>query len=217
MGQGGIQDSFVEVKYVVEPNYSGWRLDKYLQQKIPRLSRTRVQRIIERDLLCDRKLKPSTLVIPGLTFRLRKRVAEEPQTPTTVEEIYRDDWLLILDKPAGLPIHPTARYQRGTLVAVLREKYGQGFQAWPAHRLDRETSGVLVCGRTSAAARALMHAFAAGKVRKEYLAICEGSPPESFAVDAPIAEGSATVRIAVRIAPNAGKPARPPCSERRRV
>ena len=216
MGQRGTQDGFVEVEYVVEPNYSGWRLDKYLHQKIPRLSRTRVQRIIERDLLSDRKLKSSTPVIPGLTFRLRKRAPEEPLTPTGVEEIYRDAWLLVVDKPAGLPIHPTARYQRGTLVAVLREKYGQSLQAWPAHRLDRETSGVLVCGRSAAAARALMRAFAAGEVRKEYLAICEGSPPESFAVDAPIAEGSATVRIAVRVDPQQGKPARTTFSVARR-
>lgn len=202
------EGGFAEVQFVVEPNYAGWRLDKYLHQKIPRLSRTRLQQIIERDLICDRKLKPSSSVIPGLTFRLRKRIREEPQTPTSVEEIYCDDWLLVLNKPAGLPIHPTARYHRGTVVAVLQEKYGPSFQAWPAHRLDRETSGVLVCGRTVAAARALMSAFAAGELRKEYLAICEGSPPESFAIDAPIALGSPTVRIAVRIDRLQGKPAR---------
>lgn len=201
-------DDFVEVEFTVEPNYAGWRLDKYLRAKIPRLSRTRVQRIIERDLLSDKKLKASSAVVPGLTFRLRKRARREPETPTRVGEIHRDSGLLVLDKPAGLPIHPTARYHRGTLVHVLREQYGPDFVAWPAHRLDRETSGVLLCGRTAEVSRALMDAFASGEVHKEYSAICEGSPPDEFTVDAPIAPGSATIRIAVRIDRVVGKPAR---------
>jgi len=199
------QDSFVEVEFTVEPNYAGWRLDKYLRVKIPRLSRARIQRIIQKSLLSENKLKPSSLVRPGLTFRLRRRMTEEPETPSTLVELYRDDALLVLDKPAGLPIHPTARYHHGTLVMLLRRQYGEGFQAWPAHRLDRETSGIVVCGRTSDVARALMKDFCAGRVQKEYLAICEGSPPDSFEVDAAIAEGSAKVRIAVRIDPRLGK------------
>src|SRR5688500_6318602 len=62
------QDSFgvVEVEFVVEPNYAGWRLDRYLCEKIRRLSRARVQRIIRKDLLSERPLKASTLVQPGL-------------------------------------------------------------------------------------------------------------------------------------------------------
>jgi 23S rRNA pseudouridine1911/1915/1917 synthase len=92
-------------------------------------------------------------------------------------------------------------------VMLLRRLYGDDFQAWPAHRLDRETSGLVVCGRTADAARALMEDFRSGRVEKEYLAVCEGEPPDSFAVDAPIAEGSAQVRIAVRIDPAVGKKA----------
>jgi 23S rRNA pseudouridine1911/1915/1917 synthase len=197
----------VEIEYVVEPNYAGWRLDRYLCEKIRRLSRARVQRIIKRSLIADRPLKPSTLVHPGLTFRLRRTVDDEPETPSELPEIYRDDWLLVLDKPAGLPIHPTARYHAGTLVALVRAKYG--IVADPAHRLDRETSGVIVCGRGPDACRVLMRSFVGGEVHKEYLAICEGHPRDDrFQVDAAIAEGSETVRIAVRIDPVAGKPAR---------
>ncbi|MHB8876928.1 MAG: RluA family pseudouridine synthase [Myxococcaceae bacterium] len=201
-------EGFVEIEFVVEPNYAGWRLDLYLCEKIRRLSRTRVRRIIERDLVCEKKLKPSSLVVPGLTFRLRRRVQDEPQVPENIVELFRDDWLLVLDKPAGLPIHPTARYHNGTLVGVLRQKYGEGFKADPAHRLDRETSGLVVCGRTTEASRRLMRAFAGGEVHKEYLALCEGQPPGAFEVDAPIAEGGAVVRIAVRIDAAAGKPSR---------
>lgn len=199
---------FVEIEFVVEPNYAGWRLDRYLCQKIRRLSRARIQRIIERDLVSERKLKPSSLVQPGLSFRLRRRAEEEPQVPEEIVELHRDEWLLVLDKPAGLPIHPTARYHQGTLVALLRRLHGEGFRADPAHRLDRETSGLLVCGRTEEACRRLMRAFASGEVEKEYLAICEGHPREDqLEIDAPVAEGGALVRIAVRIDPS-GKPAR---------
>lgn len=200
---------FVEIEFVVEPNYAGWRLDRYLCEKIRRLSRARVRRIIETSLVSDRPLKPSSLVKPGLTFRLRRRAQEEPETPTNVRELFKDDWLLVLDKPAGLPIHPTARYHKGTLVSLLKDLYGPDFQADPAHRLDRETSGIVVCGRSTESCRVLMRAFVAGEVHKEYLALVEGWPSQdTFAVDAPIAEGTELIRIAVRIDPVHGKPAR---------
>ena len=199
---------FVDVTFVVEPNYAGWRLDRYLCEKIRRLSRTRVQRILGRSLVADRPLKPSTRVHPGLTFTLRRAAQTEPDVPEDIVELYLDAVLLVLDKPAGLPIHPTARYHHNTLVKLLERKHGSTLRADPAHRLDRETSGLLVCGRGAEASRALMRAFQSGRVHKEYLAIVEGSPPDAFTVDAPIAEGTAEVRIAVRIDRHGGKPAR---------
>lgn len=196
----------IEMEFCVEPNFAGWRLDRYLCAKIKRLSRTRVQSIIERELICDRKLKPSTLVTAGLTFKLRRKALPEPEVPAAdeVKELYRDASLLILDKPAGLPIHPTARYHHGTLVSQLKAR---GEEAWPAHRLDRETSGILVCGRTLAASQALGALFKASKVHKEYVAICEGTPEDEFEVDAPISEGTELIRIAVKIDAEHGKPA----------
>ncbi len=201
--------TIVEISFTVEPNYAGWRLDKYLCEKIRRLSRTRVQEIIATDLVCERRLKPSTLVFPGLSFRLKRRVRGEPEVPPVeaLRQVYLDAALLVLDKPAGLPIHPTARYHHGTLVGQLKTKYGPDFVAHPAHRLDRETSGLLVCGRTLEANQALMRAFQAGRVHKQYLAVVEGWPEDSFEVDAPIAEGTELIRIAVRIDEVAGKPA----------
>ena len=76
--------------FVVEPNYAGWRLDRYLCEKIRRLSRTRVQRILERSLVADRPLKPSTRVHPGLTFTLRRRAQAEPEVPEDIVELYLD-------------------------------------------------------------------------------------------------------------------------------
>jgi 23S rRNA pseudouridine1911/1915/1917 synthase len=202
-------EGYVDVPYVVEPNYAGWRLDRYLGEKIRRMTRARLQGIIERGVLCEEKrLKPSTLVYPGLRFCVRRPASDEPETPTELPIVFQDDWLLVLDKPAGLPIHPTARYQKGTLTTLLRERFGERF-AEPAHRLDRETSGLVVCGRTTEACRVLGNLFLSRDVHKEYLAICEGHPPEdAFTVDAPIAEGTELIRIAVRIDPVEGKESR---------
>jgi len=210
-GERPPESDLVLMQYTVEPNYAGWRLDKYLCEKIKRASRTRVQGFIERDLVSERKLKPSTLVWPGLTFQLRRRMRQEPTVPPpeALREVYLDDAILVVDKPAGLPIHPTARYHHGTLVSQLTVKHGEDFRADPAHRLDRETSGLVVCGRTLEACQRLVKAFKDGDVEKQYLAVVEGWPSaDAFEVDAPIAEGTALIRIAVRIDREVGKPAK---------
>jgi len=204
------EDGISILTFTVEPNYAGWRLDKYLCEKIRRASRTRVQEIIENDVVFERKLKPSTLVWPGLTFQVRRRVREEPTVPSAdaIEIVHQDDALLVVNKPAGLPIHPTARYHHNTLVEQLKVRFGPDFRADPAHRLDRETSGLLALGRTLEACQRLMKQFLAGTVKKEYLAILEGHPPrDEFEVDAPIAEGTEQIRIAVRIDAKEGREA----------
>ena len=134
----------------------------------------------------------------------------EPSTPETFTVLFCDEHVLVIDKPAGLPVHPSSRYLHGTVVGRLRQRYGAGFAA-PVHRLDRETSGVLVCARTRGAARQLSQAFERGAIQKEYVAICEGAPTAAQArlcVEAPIAVGGAQVRIGVRIDAALGKPAR---------
>jgi 23S rRNA pseudouridine1911/1915/1917 synthase len=201
----------IDIPFTVEPNYDGWRLDLYLCEKFRRLSRTRVQRIIERELVQEggRLLKPSTKLQRGMTFRLRRRVMDEPETPAELPELYRDASIIVFDKPAGLPIHPSARYHLGTLLGRVAEIYGKDFQADPAHRLDRETSGIVVCARDTETSRRLMRLFAGREVHKEYLAVVEGAPAEKeFSVDAPISEGTELIRIAVKIDFENGKPAR---------
>lgn len=206
---GDVTPEYVEIEYVVEPNYAGWRLDRYLCVKLRRLSRTRIKGIIERGIVADRPLKPATLVFPGLKFRIKRPVHGEPDAPKNIVELHRDDHLLVLDKPAGLPIHPTARYHKNTLTTLLKERYGADFQADPVHRLDRETSGIIVCGRSLEVCRSLFRSFTGGDVAKEYLAITEGAPKDdTFEVDAPIAEGTELIRIAVRIDRHEGKPSR---------
>ncbi len=202
-------EGYVDIPFVVEPHYAGWRLEHYLAEKIRRLTPSRLQGILERGLLCEEKrLKASTPLTPGLFFRIRRPLGDEPETPTELPVVFQDDWLLVLDKPAGLPIHPTARYHKGTLVSLLRERFNDTLVE-PAHRLDRETSGLVVCGRHPESSRILGNLFLSRDVHKEYLAVCEGHPPEdSFTVDAPIAEGTALIRIAVRIDAVEGKESR---------
>ena len=75
-------EGYIDIEYVVEPNYAGWRLERYLGEKIRRLPRARILGIIQRGLLCEHRLTPSTLVYPGLVFRIRRQVSDEPETPT---------------------------------------------------------------------------------------------------------------------------------------
>jgi 23S rRNA pseudouridine1911/1915/1917 synthase len=199
--------SFVRVQFVVEPNYAGWRLDRYLHDKIRRLSRTRIQTLIEDRLESDgKKLKSSSRVAPGLTFWLLKQEEPEPETPLEFGVVHDDGHLLIVNKPAGLPIHPTARYSAHTFTALARARYPDR-KVDPAHRLDRETSGLLVCGSSPEVTGALKRFFANGRVEKTYLALAMGAPRQNaFEVSAPLAlNGSSTVRVRMHIDP-AGLP-----------
>lgn len=184
-------DTTYEVRFCVETNYAGWRLDLYLCDKLRRLSRTQVQKLIRERLVFrgTGRLKAATPVVPGLTFALLRTREPEPECPRDFRVAYEDDDLLVVDKPAGLPMHPTARYLVHTLTAVLRERQPAG-QKWDiAHRLDRETSGLVVCGKSPAMTRRLKLAFARhGSVRKEYLAVIHGWPAEDrFEVQSTIA------------------------------
>ena len=82
---------------------------------------------------------------------------------------------MVIDKPAGLPMHTTAKFWRNTLVALLRERYPDE-QMEIAHRIDRETSGVLLIARNRAVASVLTRAFARRAVEKTYLALVQGPP-----------------------------------------
>jgi 23S rRNA pseudouridine1911/1915/1917 synthase len=198
----------VRVRFTVEPNYAGWRLDRYLQEKIRRLSRERVQHLILNRLECEdgRRLKPATRVAPGLSFSLLREAEPEPDAPLEFSVVHDDGALLVVDKPAGLPVHPTARYSAHTFTTVARARF-PGRKVDPAHRLDRETSGLLACGSDPETTKRLKRAFAAGRVRKTYLALAQGSPEAArFTVDAPLAlTGASTVRVRMHVDP-AGLP-----------
>ena len=168
----------VERRFVVDDGYAGFRLDHYLKRQIPRLSRTRVQAIIRDQLLPvrGRRLKPSSSVATGDEIVMRREAQPEPPCPRRFEVLLDDAHMMVIDKPAGLPVHASARFYFNTLTRVLEERFpGQGLQI--CHRLDRETSGVLVVARGKPAAARLKGAFEGKQARKTYLAVVWGDPP----------------------------------------
>lgn len=108
--------------------------------------------------------------------------------PLTV--LFRDDRLLVVDKPSGLAVHKGWAHE--TDVAVGRARELVGGPVWPVHRLDRATSGALAFALDAEAARFLGDAFAQGRVDKRYLALVRGLPPESGLVDHPVRSGEDT-------------------------
>ncbi len=121
----------------------------------------------------------------GETILLRRPAPIEPEVPRHFEILYEDASVLVIDKPAGLPMHTTAKFWRNTLTALLRERYpNESMEV--AHRIDRETSGVLVIARGHEVASFLTRAFARRAVEKTYLALVKGQPPDEGRIDRPL-------------------------------
>jgi 23S rRNA pseudouridine1911/1915/1917 synthase len=183
----------------VEPGDAGSRLDHYLQRGLPSYSRARLQAWIKagRVLVNGAPAKTShTLrggesieVIPADAPPLR---AEPEDLPVKV--LYEDAAVLAIDKPAGLVVHAGAGNHSGTLVNRLVHRFqslsnvGGELRPGIVHRLDKETSGVLLVARTDAAHRHLAAQFAGRSIEKMYLALVEGSPrDDSGRITKPIA------------------------------
>ena len=198
----GVPDDALTSVFTVRPEHAGHRLDRWLTLELPRLTRTRAQRIVE-EWAFDaqaRQLRPSHRVRDAEVIVVFRPRWEEPDAPRDVPVLYEDAHMVAVDKPAGLPVHPTARYHTNTLTTVLSERF-VGERVVLAHRLDRETSGVLLAARTYAAERALKAAFAGRDVHKTYLALVHGEVAlDRFVVDAPLAleGGDVSVKMCVR-------------------
>lgn len=206
---------WIEIRFEVEEALHGYRVDRFLQTRIGRLSRTRIQTIIARGQLRTLAgvpvVRPSLRVRAGDVLLLRRPAPEEPEVPMHYEELYRDEVMMVIDKPAGLPVHPTARYHRHTLTALMRTKLGAEHGWQMAHRIDRETSGVLAFGRGAAVrsrrappspAGMLKRSFARREVHKEYLAIARGHLHEPRDIDIPLAfDPASTINIKMGAVP----------------
>jgi 23S rRNA pseudouridine1911/1915/1917 synthase len=205
------QPRLVERRFVVEESFAGHRLDHYLKRKIPRLSRTRLQQIIRTQLIGPpgRRLKASSTVHHGDELVIRRPARAEPSCPRQLGVLYRDEHLLVIDKPAGLPVHASAKFYFNTLTRVLAETFpGEPLQI--AHRLDRETSGIMIVARGRAAASRLKTAFARKEARKTYLAVVRGVPPwadgEVHEIDLPLAITDEPGALDVRMVARPGAP-----------
>lgn len=181
-------EGLIYIPLVVDPARHGFRLDRFLASRIARLSRTRVQAILDagrvRRAGTGEVLRRASLrVRAGEALVIERPAPVEPPVVMDYREIFRDDDLLVLDKPAGLPVHPSARYHRHTLTQLLRTRLGAGHGWEMAHRLDRETSGLLAFGRRGGSAVALKKSFIAREVEKTYWALVHGCLEDPVRID----------------------------------
>jgi len=205
---GGIQT--IDVR--LAPAHAGWRLDRALADAVPILSRERLKALIRSGAV---ETEGKALRDPAVKVRgeeaLRIAVPEaapahnEPQE-IPLEIVFEDEHLLVVDKPAGLVVHPAAGNLDGTLVNALLyhcrgSLSGIGGVARPGivHRIDKDTSGLLVVAKTDVAHEGLAKQFAAHTIERRYLAIVNGIPKAAQGtVDAPLAR-SATNRKKIAI------------------
>ena len=195
----------------------GERLDKAIVTLAPEFSRSHLQGLIKNGQVCiDGKVAASASqrVRAGQRIAVTLLPTEESRAyraealPLVVA--YEDDELLVVDKAAGMVVHPAAGNWSGTLLNGLLARYPQSAalpRAGIVHRLDKDTSGLMVVGKTLVAVTALMRAIAAREVQRRYLAIAQGKPALSaFSVEAPIGrDPQMRLRMAVVAS---GKPAR---------
>jgi len=172
----GCAENSIVLAFPVAPEFAGMRLDLFIQTRIPRLSRTRAQSIVK---ACGYrqngvKSRASDLVRTGETVYLLRPPFEEPAASRELPIVYEDETMMAIDKPPGLPVHPSASYHRNTVSFILQEQYGHAAAPRIAHRLDRETSGLLLCSRSPAHERLLKGAFEGRRMQKTYLAIVRG-------------------------------------------
>jgi len=173
------------------------RLDAFLARVVPDLSRSHAQKLIEggRVTVNDRRAKPALRLSPGDRVHVSvpepQSVAPAPE-PIRLAVMYEDRDLIVVDKPPGLTVHPAPGHPSGTLVNALlahcADLAGINGNLRPGivHRLDQETSGLLVVAKSDYAQLALSRQFAGREVLKAYLALVEGRPPPAGVIDAPI-------------------------------
>jgi len=206
------------VAYRVAPEHGGDRLDRFLAAAAANLSRTRVKSLIEAGhaSIDGATVKdPSLLLRAGQTASLRLPPPADPKplgekVPLII--VFEDEHLLVIDKPAGLVVHPAAGHQSGTLVNALLAHCGASLSGISGvkrpgivHRLDRDTSGLLVAAKTDAAHHGLAKLFADhGKtlpLAREYLAFVWGAPARPFGtIDAQLSR-HATSRQKIAVVP----------------
>jgi RluA family pseudouridine synthase len=182
------------VTWTVEPGEAGMRLDLFLKEKYRRLSREYLQKSIKEGnvTLNHHSSKPSQMLRVKDKVYVLSTKGTEPEVDFNYKILFEDETVLVIDKPGNLPVHPSGRYFFHTLLTQLRVENGnevdQKKEYYIVHRLDRETSGVLVIGKTSAAAASLVDQFGKRETTKEYLAVVKGIVEKDvFTVDAPLA------------------------------
>ncbi len=197
--------SVTRARFVVAPEDDGLRLDQALAKCVPGLSRRRARVLVDlggvyiekaRVKVASRPVRAGQVVEAVLGGVLDRAGDDAP--PPEVPVVYEDADLIVVDKPAGLVTAPTPESDRGDLLDLLTRRAGP---IWLVHRLDRETSGLLVFARTPEANRALASKFAAHDLERRYVAFVAGVvADDAFTIDRPVGGKRAVthVRVAAR-------------------
>lgn len=186
--------------HFVDDSHDGWRVDLYLKEKLRKRSRAYIQRSIDNGIvtLSPRQrgqtpiLKPSTILQAGDVIQVvTYKTGNEPEVDFNYRVLYEDDAIMAINKPGNLPVHPAGRFFFNTLLSRLRtdrmEDFKNGQDFYMVHRIDRETSGILLMAKNSEAAAELVRQFREHEITKRYLAITNGiSERDQFEVDLPI-------------------------------
>lgn len=192
-------------QFTVEPAEHGRRLDEFLEARFPRLSRMCLRAAVARGQCCvngriaDRGLRLRAGDTVQLALDTAVPTGMWPE-PVPVEVLYEDSWLAVVVKPAGMLMHPTRNVKTGTLANALAWLWNphlrdpeRGGTPGPAirpgfpHRLDRETSGLVVVAKNAIALRKLSEAFSRREVEKRYAALVAGSVAlDELEINAPI-------------------------------
>lgn len=182
--------------FILPPEEAGERLDRVLAARFPQLSRAQLQRLIRSGAITvnDAVVRPAYRLTPG--DRITVTFPEEPTVrpeSLPLDIIYEDEYLLVVNKPAGMVVHPAARMVSGTLVNALLAHcpqvadVGGTDRAGIVHRLDRETSGLIVVAKNSEVHASLQRQFQRRLVRKTYVALVEGEVhPREGIIEVPI-------------------------------
>lgn len=185
----------------IAADMDGWRLDRALATLLPTLSRERIKALISSGQVSQAGIlarDPSAKARSGAAYEVvipAPVAAKAEAQDIPLEIVFEDDHLLVVDKPAGLVVHPAAGNLDGTLVnALLHHCAGRlsgiGGVARPGivHRIDKDTSGLLVVAKTDRAHEGLAKQFADHSIERRYIAIANGQPmPPNGTVDAPLA------------------------------
>lgn len=178
----------------VPPDFAGLRLDQALARLFPEYSRSRLKSwLLAGDVLIDGgSLRPRDAVNGGESVEVRPRTDDREEgaaEPIELDVVHEDTALIVINKPAGLVVHPGTGNTHGTLMNGLKHRFPElaGLpRAGIVHRLDKLTSGLLLVARTLPAHTALVRQLAAREVSRRYEAVCVGVLTGGSTIDAPI-------------------------------
>jgi 23S rRNA pseudouridine1911/1915/1917 synthase len=183
----------LNLRFQVPPHEAGTRADRFLLKHIGSTDRALVRRAFEehsvsingRPASKGAVVQPNDMVeVARLYETADRRVAPAPNAPLNV--VHEDETVLVFDKPAGIPVHPLRIGELGTLANAMVARYPETANIGPhplfpalVHRIDTDTSGLVLAARTPAAYEFLRRQFATHSIAKEYLAVVCGAPPPS--------------------------------------